>query len=62
MLILERNSKHFLCPMAFKTQRISDTACMGDECMAWRWVNEDEQEVGFCGLSGVPVEIARSLT
>jgi hypothetical protein len=32
--------------------------CVGSECMAWRWSNQDagpnDPPTGFCGLAGIP--------
>ena len=31
------------------------TRCLGSECMAWRWVGEDDDyQGGYCGLAGKP--------
>lgn len=33
-------------------------ACIGSNCMAWRWIPADEQrphrQLGYCGLAGKP--------
>ena len=68
----ENQSKDKWCPMArynsptdYSTgvwNRGTDTGhgcCLGSECMAWRWTENDPNVVtyrayGFCGLAGKP--------
>lgn len=31
--------------------------CIGCECSQWRWADDNKEE-GYCGLAGVPREVA----
>ena len=28
--------------------------CIGSACMAWRWMDQDHQDKGYCGKAGRP--------
>ena len=30
------------------------TRCVGPDCMAWRWMDNKERYLGYCGLVGRP--------
>lgn len=70
MIINVLNVKERFCPLRFSRDYSDDgvipsnAKCEGDECMAWRWVDEDVEDEheamkGFCGLAILPLEIAK---
>ena len=45
--ILESNADNRICPSLH-------VRCKGAECMAWRWMDDTESDLGYCGLAGWP--------
>jgi hypothetical protein len=57
-------AKEKLCPLAKVQYRQAHTRCIGDDCMAWRWIKNCVDGVnsititivsetdGYCGLAG----------
>ena len=45
----EEEARERVCPFF-------GTNCIGSDCMAWRWFNENDASnpLGYCGLAGKP--------
>jgi hypothetical protein len=53
MFVQEDGAKEFSCPVMFfgSNRYIEECKCLGSECMAWEWVDrDDELLVGYCGF------------
>lgn len=59
MIYTPGEAKFKYCPL-LKTSDDKMKFCQADNCMMWRWANAPktgDEEPGFCGLAGSPVDL-----